>query len=398
MWMANPKPVEEKNFIPAKKSILKVAVPSKSNMQKIETLELKHFRPYDSLRIDFSPNINIITGDNAQGKTSLIEAIFTLVVTKSHKTTFDTALIKEGDDFAKITAQAKNGDKKLHLQLVISKEGKKAIHNHIEYKRLSDYMGLLNVVMFAPEDLFLIKGSPSERRRFIDLALSQINRHYVYHLNQYRKLLKERNEHLKRLQKKKSDDLILLDVLSEQLWHYAKKITEKRKVFLEELITYVQPIFKALSGKNDLRIEYEPSLLDGCDKSYKNKQTVDIALGTTTVGPHRDECAFFFAGQPVRKIASQGQIRTLTLALKLALIDYFKQEKKVTPIILLDDVFSELDRHHQKNLLTLLDKKAQIFITTTELANIDVTVLDHYKVIKIKSGTIEGVDTNGSDL
>ncbi len=366
--------------------------------QQINRLKLKNFRLYETLDVSFSPNINVIIGDNAQGKTSLIESVFALIVTKSHRTTVDSTMIKEGADFSKIIASAQKGPSEVELEMVLSYEGKKARYNHVEYQRLSDYMGQMHVVMFAPEDLMLVKGSPAVRRRFMDLSLSQLNRHYVYHLSQYRKLLKERNEHLKKLQKKQSDDRVLLEVLSEQLSHYGQKIMDRRRQFIEHLKPNVVRLFKHLSDTSLLDLQYEPSVQGDYLEALNAKTNLDIALGTTTIGPHRDDCLFYFGHHEVKTIGSQGQTRALTLALKLALIDYYKAEKNVIPIILLDDVFSELDQTHQHNLLTLLDQEAQIMMTTTDIKHINQDVLKAIKVIQINQGTIEGVDTHAAKL
>lgn len=378
--------------------MLKVLENLSLQKQQIDHLKLKNFRLYETLDVSFSPYINVIIGDNAQGKTSLIESMFCLIVTKSHRTTVDSTMIKEGAEFSKMTASAKKGATAVELEMILSREGKKARYNHVEYQRLSDFMGQMHVVMFAPEDLMLVKGSPAVRRRFIDLSLSQLNRHYVYHLTQYRKLLKERNEQLKKMQKKQSDDRVLLDVLSEQLSHYGQKIIDRRRQFIEQLKPTVVNIFKSLSDTSMLDIQYEPSVQADFTKALKAKESLDIALGTTTVGPHRDDCLFYFGHHEVKTIGSQGQTRALTLALKLALIDYYKQEKNVIPIILLDDVFSELDQTHQHNLLALLDQEAQIFMTTTDLNNIQNHAQHNIKVIQINQGTIKGVDTHGKYL
>ncbi len=364
--------------------------------QTIDYIHVKNFRLYDDLKTTFNSGINIVVGDNAQGKTSLIEAIYTLCLTKSHKSSTDHNLIQHQQDFAKIYAKGHHEDRAVSLELILSKDGKKARYNQIEFKRLSDYIGKMNAVMFAPEDLNLIKGSPSERRRFIDLELSQLDRHYVYYLNQYRKQLKERNEHLKNLQKKKSTDLTLLSVLSEQLSQSAEKIVKKRQAFIEQLAKTAKEIYFKLSNEDILKIYYEPSV----DKDFLNalqaRQQQDIALGTTTVGPHRDDCGFYFAAMPVKNVASQGQIRSVALALKMAVVKLLNTYHDITPIILLDDVFSELDNHRQQSILSMLDKTAQIFITTTSLNHLNLKSLDSYQIIHVNAAKIEGVDTHES--
>ena len=364
-------------------------------MHSIKRLRLRNYRLYETLDIELSPGINLITGDNAQGKTSLIEAIYVLALSKSHKTALDHVLIKRDMPFAKITAEADLNGRQSTMEMIVSEEGKKARFNNTEYRRLSDYIGLLKVVMFAPEDLNIIKGSPAERRRFLDLEIGQVDRHYLHHLTQYRKILKERNEHLKALQKKKSTDKVLLEVLSDQLIHYGRKIVKARREFLTTLEEKLQIIYQDLSGESNLTVRYLPSLEGDEKRKYDAKQPLDILSGTTTLGPHRDDCGLYFDSEDLRKVASQGQIRTVALSLKLAVIELFESKKKGTPIILLDDVFSELDTSRQKNILNHLSKDAQIFITTTTVSHIDLDMLETYKLFNVENGQIKGVETHG---
>ncbi len=367
-------------------------------MHRIDRLKLKDFRAYETLDVAFGPGIHVITGDNAQGKTSLIEAIYLLALSKSHRTSMDYALIREGAKFARIEGQGSVGDKPASFAMILSGEGKKAVYNKVEYKRLSDYIGLLKVVMFAPEDLVMIKGSPSERRRFIDLELGQANRHYLYHLAQYKKLLKERNEHLKALQKQRSTDYTLLEVLSEQLVHYGKKLIESRRAFVDA----IRPIFKrtieSLSGERVFDIIYEPSREAFDLTTLKEKIKTDILMGTTTTGPHRDDITFTLEDQPIKKAASQGQMRTVALGIKLAVIEWLRTSQGTTPIILLDDVFSELDVKRQRNIINHLTTDAQVFITTTSLGALDHSALKSIKLWHVTQGTIKGVDSHEQNV
>lgn len=368
-------------------------------MAAIERLELRHFRLYKTLATSFNPHMNIILGNNAQGKTSLLEAIHTLALTKSHKTASDREMISSGEDFTSVRAFLQSDRGSPNLELVISKDGKKAKHNQVDYRRLSDYIGFLNVVMFAPEDLNLIKGGPSERRRFMNLEIGQLNRHYVYHLNQYRRLLKERNEQLKIMQKRQSREDPLLDVLTDQMQHYIARITRERKRFVETLDTKVRAIYEALSGEKDpVTIRYLPSVSEDIKAAYDRKRRLDILSGSTSLGPHRDDCGFYFGDKPVMQTASQGQIRTLALALKLAVVKMIKETRNIAPIVLLDDVFSELDGKRQQNLLSFFDGDSQIFITSTSLDDMHLNALDAYTVFKVEAGEIEGVKSHGSTI
>ncbi len=362
----------------------------------IRELRLKNFRIYDALFMECDPSLNIIVGENAQGKTSIIEAIYTLGLTKSHKTAKDYPLIKEGADYAKISAKATLKNREALLEVVFSQEGKKAKYNHIDHPRLSDYIGYMNVVMFAPEDLDLVKGSPSERRRFLDLEIGQVNRHYVYHLNQYKKRLRERNEHLKALQRKHSEPDALLDVLDDQLMHYGLKIIRARASFVDMLRDKLKPLYEALSGEDAVNFRYEPSVTEKTfQEEMRKKRKIDVVTGATSIGPHRDDCGFYFKDTEVKRTASQGQIRTLALALKLAVVDIIKESKGHPPIVLLDDVFSELDASRQNKLMNLLETETQVFITTTSVADMHLKGLKRYKLFTVQQGTIKGVNTHG---
>ncbi len=365
-------------------------------MHKINNLTLKDFRCYEHLDVAFNDGMNLIIGDNAQGKTSLLEAIYVLALSKSHKTSFDQVLIKDDAAFSKIQGKASLDNRLSTLEVILSKEGKKARYNHVEYKRLSDYIGLMNVIMFAPEDLNIIKGSPKERRRFLDLEMTQYNRHFLHHMTQYNKVLKERNEHLKALQKKRSKDYVLLDVLTDQLIHYGKKVMDAREAFVNDLNGPLKRLYKNLSGEDHLVMRYMPSVEGDIELAYKNKQTLDVLSGTTTLGPHRDDLSFYYGDTPVKKVASQGQIRSVALSLKLGVIDLIEANHQTIPIILLDDVFSELDLKRQKNILAHINKNAQVFITTTSLVSMNLKGLDRYTVYTIEQGTIKGVDNHGS--
>src|SRR5690625_722749 len=228
----------------------------------ITQLKLKNYRNYEQLDISFDNKINLIIGENAQGKTNLLEAIYLLAFTKSYRTVNDRELISWDKDFAKITGRIKKSNQKeIPLELIFHKSGKKAKINHLEQKRLSEYIGALNIVIFAPEDLALVKGSPQIRRRFIDMELGQIEPLYMYHLGQYQKILKQRNHLLKQLQFDKGSDITFLHILTEQLVKHAAALLKKRYEFLTLLRKWAQPIHFQISRElEDLRIVYDSSV------------------------------------------------------------------------------------------------------------------------------------------
>ncbi|MFH5881425.1 DNA replication/repair protein RecF [Liberiplasma polymorphum] len=361
----------------------------------IKQLELSSFRIYNTLNLEFHPNLNIIIGDNAQGKTSILEAIHLLGLTKSHKLSKDEDIIQKGAEYAKISALCDFKDKKTQLNMVLSKGGKKVKYNRIEMTKLSDYIGLLNVVMFSPEDLDLIKGAPLERRRFLDLEIGQLSKNYINDLTHYRRLLKERNDVLKGISLKKFDH-ITLEVITDQLIHYAEKIVTKRKTFIESLNNHLTETIPLISEEDPVvKIVYEPSIEKDFKKALEKKEPIDILTGSTSLGPHRDDYGFYYDDDVVKNFASQGQIRTIVLALKLAVTEMIFAKRGHYPIVLLDDVFSELDYKRQESIIYKLNKNAQIFITTTDLNQINKKYIKESTVFEIHAGKIKGVKHHG---
>ncbi len=340
--------------------------------------------------------MNIIVGENAQGKTTILEAIHVLGLAKSHRTNLDTPLIREGESFAKAQARCDLAGRRERLEVIISEQGKRIRRNDVEQPRLSDHIGHLHVVMFAPEDLELVKGSPADRRRFLDQGISQFDRRHIRHLARYRKLLKERNEYLKTLAKNKKAPDSLLEVLGEQLAHYAKKIIVARRDFIAELGRYAGTIYAEMSAEDPVEIRYEPSAdAEGFEEALRKKRRIDILTGSTSIGPHRDDCGLYSGNETFKTKGSQGQFRSLAIALKIAVVEIIREQRGVTPVILLDDVFSELDENRQKKLVRLLDKDGQVFITTTREGAVHPESLKKGKVFKIHAGKIEGVSNYG---
>lgn len=365
----------------------------------VKTLQATSFRNYDSFHVSFHDKTNIFIGNNAQGKTSILESLYVLAFTKSHKTYRDQDVVKDGTDFAKISADIDLKDQTIQLDMIISKAGKKAKYNQIELDRLSEYIGHLNVVMFAPEDLELIKGNPKFRRKFLDTEIGQISNEYLFHLQQFRKILKQRNDLLKSMQKSNRPDLLLLDVITDQLIDYEVKIMKQRTTFLSSIQQYANNYYQTLSGLDDkLTIEYIPSLKGKYKEEYTAKYQYDMITGTTNQGIHRDDIEFYLNNFPLKTHGSQGEQRTAVLAVKLALIDFIYEWKKEYPILLLDDVLSELDVSRQQNLLHSIDKQIQTFITTTNTSDIDLSPFADYALYHITNGHIKECDTHGTKL
>ncbi|MBT2217223.1 DNA replication/repair protein RecF [Virgibacillus dakarensis] len=366
----------------------------------IQQLTLKNYRNYDQLDIAFDDKINLIVGENAQGKTNLMEAIYVLAFTRSHRTPREKELIQWEQEYAKIEGRITKRNQTFPLEIVVSAKGKKAKLNRIEQQRLSDYIGALNVVMFAPEDLTLVKGAPQIRRRFIDMELGQIQPRYVYHLGQYQKILKQRNHLLKQMQPGNTQDRTMLAVLTEQLIEHAATLLERRFVFLDMLRNWANPIHHGISrGLESLEIRYSPTIevseatnKEKIETVYLDKfqqlQEKEIERGTTLIGPHRDDLIFLVNNKDVQTFGSQGQQRTTALSIKLAEIELIRNEVGEYPVLLLDDVLSELDDYRQSHLLNTIQGKVQTFVSTTNVEGINHETLKKAEFFRVKDGIV----------
>jgi DNA replication and repair protein RecF len=364
----------------------------------ITELELRNYRNYDTLNMTFENKVNVILGENAQGKTNVMESIFVLAMAKSHRTSNDKDLIRWDEEYAKIKGRIQKHSSSVPMELVISKKGKKAKYNHIEQRKLSQYVGNMNVVMFAPEDLHLVKGSPQVRRRFIDMEIGQVSPVYLYDIGQYQKILLQRNHYLKQLQLRKATDETMLEVLTEQFTQVSVKIIQKRFEFIKMLEEWAKPIHTGISrGLETLKIVYKPSLdvSDELDwstmiKRFEEKFALikkrEIERGVTLVGPHRDDLQFLVNERDIHTFGSQGQQRTTALSVKLAEIELIHSEIGEYPILLLDDVLSELDDYRQSHLLNTIQGKVQTFVTTTSIDGIDHQTLKEASTYSVEAG------------
>ena len=355
----------------------------------IKSLELANFRNYDFLDIHFSNGTNILYGDNAQGKTNILEAIYLSSTTKSHKGTKDRDIISFDQEEAHIkTILEKDGiENKIDMHLRKNKSKGIAINGQ-KIKKASELLGLLNVVFFSPEDLSIVKNGPAERRRFVDMELCQLDGFYLYNLNNYNKIVNQRNKLLKDMHftPELKDTLNIWD---SQLISFGSKIIERRKIFVDQLNEIIFDIHKKLSGnKEELIIVYEPdTLIEDYEHSLIINQEKDIKLKQTTVGPHRDDFSFMAGNIDIRKFGSQGQQRTAALSLKLSEIELVKKLTKDNPVLLLDDVLSELDSNRQNYLLNTIGD-IQTIITCTGLDEFVNNRFEIDKVFKVESGRI----------
>ncbi|GEL14987.1 DNA replication/repair protein RecF [Pediococcus cellicola] len=365
----------------------------------LENISLHNFRNYTDLKAEFVPGVNVLLGANAQGKTNLLESIYVLALTRSHRTSNDRDLINWDANSAQLATRVHKNLSSMPLELEISSKGKRARVNHLEQSKLSQYIGQLNVILFAPEDLSLVKGSPAIRRRFIDMEFGQMSSRYLYNLAQYRTILKQRNQYLKQLKFKAKQDKVFLGVLSDQLAAYGAEIIFQRRQFLKKLEKWAQQLHTQISlGKEKLTFEYVSQiatdglsveqLYDALQKAFVSHEERELQQGTTLVGPQRDDVRFLVNGKNVQTFGSQGQQRTTALSVKLAEIDLMKEETGEYPVLLLDDVLSELDDDRQTHLLKTIQNKVQTFLTTTSLSGIARQLINQPRVFTISSGTL----------
>lgn len=355
----------------------------------IKSLELQDYRNYDSLNLAFDKGTNILYGDNAQGKTNILEAIYVSATTKSHKGSKDKDIVNFHKEEAHIrTFLEKDGvDTRVDMHLRKSKSKGIAIDGQ-KIKKAADLLGICNVVFFSPEDLGIIKDGPAERRRFVDMELCQLDGFYLYNLNHYNKIVNQRNKLLKDMYFN-PDLKDTLNIWDSQLVSFGSKIIERRKLFVEQLNEIIYGIHKRLSGdKEEIVIQYEPDVaIEDFEQRLRYSQEKDIKLKQTTAGPHRDDFSFMVENVDIRKFGSQGQQRTAALSLKLSEIELVKKITKDTPILLLDDVLSELDSNRQNYLLNSIGD-IQTIITCTGLEEFVNNRFEINKVYKVENGVV----------
>lgn len=366
----------------------------------LKDIYVSHFRNYDDVKVSFHPSMNIIYGNNAQGKTNLLEAIYVLGMTKSHRSSIDNTLIQKNESTAYIQGNVVVHENLDTLEMGISKTKKLLKINHNEVKKVSDYISHMNIIIFYPEDLDLIKGGPAFRRRFINIELSQLYATYLDVLNDYNKLLKIRNDYLKQYIKGEYIDESYGSILDQYFVTKAELIYQMRRKFVSKLNQYVSDIFYDISGLNGFVLNYHTNIDFESNISYKEQlldklkkhRDVERRLGVTLVGPHKDDLEFLLDGNSLKLYGSQGQQRMAVLALKLAEIHLFEDYKKDTPILLLDDVFSELDFDKRNNLLKHIHQHTQTIITTTELELLDSKLIENASLIHIQEGKLINKD------
>ncbi len=355
----------------------------------IKSLELADYRNYESLDMKFDKGTNILFGDNAQGKTNILEAIYLTATTKSHKGSKDKEIVNFEKEEAHIRAYIEKENVESRIDMHLRKSGSKGIAvDGQRIKKAGDLLGLCNVVFFSPEDLGIIKNGPAERRRFIDMELCQLDNIYLFNLNNYNKIVNQRNKLLKDIFFN-PDLKETLNIWDMQLVSYGSKIIERRRLFVDQLNEIIFDIHKRLSGnRENLSIAYEPNVeVDVFEKNMRYSRDKDIKAKMTTVGPHRDDFSIIVNGIDIRKYGSQGQQRTAALSLKLSEIELVKRIAKDNPILLLDDVLSELDSNRQNYLLNSIGD-IQTIITCTGLEEFVNNRFEINRVFQVNNGKV----------
>lgn len=355
----------------------------------IKSMELCNFRNYETLQISFDEATNILYGNNAQGKTNILEAVYISGTSKSHKGSRDRELIRFGESEAHIKTIVERNQKEYQIDFHLRKNKSKGIAvNRIPIKKASELFGILNIIFFSPEDLNIIKNGPAERRRFIDAELCQLDKIYLADLTAYHKVLNQRNQLLKdmyfRPELKET-----LPVWNLQLVKYGKEIIKRRRQFIFQLNEIVTGIHAKISGgKEKIHLQYEPNIEDiFFEDELSRVREKDLKTGQTSVGPHRDDLKISVDGIDVRKFGSQGQQRTCALSLKLSEIRLVEQTIHEKPILLLDDVLSELDQSRQNYLLDSICD-IQTIITCTGLDDFVRNRFTLHKVYEVIEGKV----------
>ncbi|MBQ8472850.1 MAG: DNA replication/repair protein RecF [Bacilli bacterium] len=366
---------------------------------KLKNLKLVNFRSYEDIFLDFSPGINIFIGDNGSGKTNILEAIYVLSLTKSNRIAHDLDLIKTGFNKSIITGEVLHDDYVKKYQVSIDKFSKKVYINNFQIKKISEYISNFCITSFLPNDIEIIKGSPSIRRNLLNIQIGEIYNHYLKYLNEYNTLLKMRNEYLKRLNINAFSDMKYLEVINEKMASISSKIYYFRFFYLEEINNLISKIYYKLSGIKELKVEYvnnlgitsynEEKIKEILLTKWKKNLNKEMLQGMTLTGLHRDDLIFSINNQDARIYASQGQQRLIVIAYKIAELMIFKKIKGEYPVLLLDDVFSEIDIKKRNNIIKFLKSDIQVIITTTDIEDISKDLVDCARVFKIKNGEIK---------
>ena len=355
---------------------------------QIQRIRIKNFRNYEEQEIHFHPRLNVIYGNNAQGKTNILEAIYVCATSRSHRTSIFKEMIQMNHDEAHVQLLGIKENEPYEIDVHLRSNNKKNIAiNHVSIKKMNELLGIIPIIMFSPEDLSLIKSGPKERRRFIDIELSQLDGVYYYYLQKYHLLLKHRNALLKNSYGSEKECKEQLEIWDLQFLEYGKKVIDMRSTFINELnLIYQKRHFQISGGKESMNILYEMNVTSQeFEEKLKRNVDRDMKQKSTSVGPHRDDLLFDLNGVDLRKYGSQGQQRTAALSLKLSEIELIQVKREEKPILLLDDVLSELDESRQRYLMNNI-QEIQTFITCTGIEDFILKEKENKSFFKVEDG------------
>lgn len=344
----------------------------------LRSLKLTEFKNYAQRALELSPQLNCFVGLNGTGKTNLLDAVHVLCLTRNHRSLPDKHLVRHGAAFYRVEGVFEHDGEQDKVVVKFNGQRKEIERNGTAYSRLTDYIGRFPVVMIAPDDIALVQDGSEERRRFLDATLSQIYPEYLQNLVLYNGLLKQRNALLKAFAEQRRFDPALLEALDQQMPAPAAVLAQKRRVFVEAFVPVFQDIYTAISeGREQVAVTLEPgSDPDDLAAVLIANRDRDRALERTSAGPHRDDLALSLHGHPAKKYASQGQLKSFLLALRLAQYEVLRREKDISPLLLLDDIFDKLDEQRVRQLVGLLHHRnfGQIFITDTQRSRVETVV------------------------
>ena len=366
---------------------------------RIKSLKLLNFRNYKELNLDFSEGINIFIGENGVGKTNILEAIYVLSLTKSNRYGTNLDLINHQEESTSLIGEVDYLDYLKRYQVDISKNSKKVYINNQEIKRITDYISNFCVTTFMPSDIDIIKGSPSTRRNLLNIQIGELYNNYLKYVNEYNSLLKIRNDYLKKLNINGNMDFKYLEVIDQKMIEISLKIYYFRYFYVSEINKIIPVVFKKITNISNLQLEYvnnlnlenydEEKIKDLLKNKFKKNLNKEIILGMTLNGVHRDDLIFKINSYDAKIYASEGQQKMIVIAYKISELLLFKKIKKEYPVLLLDDVFSEIDVKKRNNIIKYLKSDIQVIITTNDILNIDKSLVDEAKIFKIKNGNIK---------
>ena len=365
---------------------------------RIDRLKLTNFRNYLNLEINLNPSINIFIGNNGEGKTNILESIYILSLTKSNRDGNESDLIKFGENITKIEGIIKNNDLIQKKEICITKQKKQLFINNKEIKRNREFINGMSVILFSPQDLELIKGSPNIRRNVLNIDISQLYSNYITCLNEYNQIVKMRNEYLKRMYLNGNSDERFLEIINKGLIEKAVIIYKYRFDFIDKINDLLPNIFKKITGLSGLKIDYNNSInISNYDEKiieekfaskFKRNLNMELMQGITLTGPHRDDFSFILNDNDMKIFASQGQQRMAIISFKIAEIYLFKEILGDYPILLLDDVFSEIDTKKRNKIVKYLKEDIQTIITTTDINDISNDLLEKSSIYSVKNNKV----------